>query len=77
MWEQLTDNQRAALRAAVAAGDGGLTGETHPAEFTEAPQLIDRGYMAEVATGRLVITSVGAALVPDEEPSTGEIEDVG
>lgn len=64
-----TDSRVAATRAGLPAlvGEAGLTSGTHSTAFSEGPTLLDRGYLAEVATGRLAITAAGEAILPDEE----------
>lgn len=78
-WESLSPGQQGALRRADVLGDTGLTQEANPTEFHDTPGLVDRGYLAEAQTGRLVISAAGVAIVPteDEDPATRAIEDAG
>ncbi len=78
-WESLSPGQQGALRRADVSGDAGLTREADPTEFYDTPGLVERGYLAEAQTGRLVITAAGVAIVPPEgeDPATQVIEDAG
>ena len=80
-WASLSPEQQGALVAAEAAGKEGLTGATHPVEFSEGPRLEDHGYVVEVTIGSLVLTEHGREVVAYGQAlaatTTEEIEERG